>query len=413
MALSPFLRRTIMIDLQEMGQRAREAAAIMAQTSTKQKNVVLVTLAHLLHEKTEMVLAANALDMERGLQRGLPLLSLDRLRLTPHIINMAAESVERLAPDPVGEVFEQQIQSNGLCTAKRRVSLSVLGIIYEARSTVTIDAAMLCVKSGNATILRGGNETQYSNEAIMSLIRAALVATDLPEDAVQMIADPARALVKQLLQLDQYVDVIIPRGGVSLQKICREHARVPLILSGAGVCHLYVDQSVELEKVIPVIRNAKVQLPNGCNTIETLLVHHAIASQALPKIAADLLTYDVELRVDCAALEILSAHGLDDKRIIPAHERDFGTEFLALILSIRLVDSVDEAIEHIAHYGTGHSDGILTVDPEAAETFINRVDSSAVFVNTSTRFNDAGSWGLGTEVAISNQKLHARGPIAL
>jgi len=404
-----------MINLNEMGQLAYEASRILAQTTGAKKNRALTEIAKSLRSRQDEVLAANALDMEYARQVDLPPLSLERLQLNRHILHELVANVERIAalPDPVGEIFEQAVQKNGLRTSKRRVPLGVIAMIYEARPTVTVDVATLCLKAGNATLLRGGNETKHSNAALGAIMQDALAKAGLPIHSIQIINDPARALVKQLLELDQYVDVLIPRGGASLQKFCRDHSRIPLILGGTGVCHLYVDQKSDLEKVIPVVRNAKVQLPNGCNAIETLLIHRAAASRVLPGIAVDLLKYGVELRVDEEALRLLHTFDLVDERIKLAQASDFGTEFLALILAVRIVQDVDEAIEHIAHYGTGHSDGILTNDAAVAEVFVQAVDSAAVFVNASTRFNDAGHLGLGAEIALSNQKLHARGPITL
>lgn len=407
------------MDLSEMGKRARAAASVLAQTSSEQKNHALLALAHMLRERKEEILAANGLDEETSRQAGLPPVVLERLHLSSSVLERSAASIERVVelPDPVGEVFDQHQQSTGLRTSKRRIPLGVVGVIYEARATVTIDAAMLCLKSGNAVILRGGKETQASNAALITVIQDALRSADAPVDAVQLITDPARASVKQLLQMDQYIDVLIPRGGVSLMRFCREHARVPLLLSGMGVCHLYIDQDNEhvftIAQAVALVHNAKVQFPGGCNSIETLLLHRDRAAAVLPAIANDLLEYGVELRVDEAAFTLLHEAYPTKERIVPAQPSDFGTEFLSLILAIRIVDSVDEAIEHIGHYGSGHSDAILTSNAANVEKFVQRVDSSAVFVNASTRFNDAEHMGMGAEIAISNQKLHARGPISL
>jgi glutamate-5-semialdehyde dehydrogenase len=283
-------------------------------------------------------------------------------------------------------------------------------VIYEARPNVTVDVAALCLKSGNAAILRGGKEMQHSVTALIALIQGALAEACLPVDAIQAIDDPDRALVAQLLRLDRYVDVIIPRGGAALHQFCRENSTIPVITGGIGVCHLYVDRTAVLDQAVPIVRNAKVQRPSVCNALDTLLVHRAVAARLLPAIADDLLAHGVELRCDEESLALLRGHG---EHVVPARAGDFDTEFMALILAVRVVGGPDEAIEHIDRHSTGHSEAILTSDPAAAEAFIRAVDSAAVFVNASTRFNDGGQLGLGAEIAVSTQKLHVRGPMAL
>jgi glutamate-5-semialdehyde dehydrogenase len=403
-----------MIDLNEMGQRARRAARALALAPTEQKNAALNALAAALIERAGEVLEANAIDVERGRAAGLAPALLDRMLLTQARLEAIATDTINVArlPDPVGERFDQATLPNGLRVHKRHVPLGVVGVIYEARPNVTVDIAALCLKSGNAAILRGGKEITHSCAALAAIIRDALSAADLPADAIQVIDEPDRAFVEQLLRLDKYVDVIIPRGGAALHQFCREKATIPVITGGIGVCHVYVDERADLAKVAPIVRNAKVQRPSVCNALDTLLVHRAVAAQVLPEVARDLLAQGVELRVDEESLDILRAAGLNDARVVPASDADFGTEFMALILSVRVVDGLDEALAHIARYGD-HSDAIITEDPQTAEAFVAAVDSSAVFVNASTRFNDGGQLGLGAEIAVSTQKLHVRGPMAL
>ncbi len=399
-----------MLDMNDMGARARRAARALALTPTDRKNAALEAIAAALLEHAGEVLAANAIDVERGRAAGLSPALLDRMLLTQARLEGIAADARNVAqlPDPVGERFEQATLPNGLRVHKRHVPLGVVGVIYEARPNVTVDIAALCLKSGNAAILRGGKEITHSCAALTAIIRDALAAAGLPADAIQVIDDPDRALVEQLLKLDTYVDVIIPRGGAALHQFCREHATIPVITGGIGVCHVYVDQHADLAKVVPIIRNAKVQRPSVCNALDTILVHRAVAAQVLPA----LLAHGVELRLDEQSLDVLNAAGVRDARIVPGRDDDFGTEFMALILSARVVDGLDEALDHIARYGD-HSDAIITEDPRAAEAFIAAVDSSAVFVNASTRFNDGSQLGLGAEIAVSTQKLHVRGPMAL
>lgn len=409
------LNMTQTIELNEIGRRARRAARALALAPTERKNAALDRIARALHERADAVLAANAADMKHGRAVGLADALLDRLLLTQQRIAGIAADIETVVrlPDPVGEVIEQSTLPNGLRVHKRRVPFGVVGVIYEARPNVTVDVAALCLKSGNAAILRGGKEMQHSVTALAAIIQGALAEAGLPADAIQAIDNPDRALVAQLLRLDRYVDVIIPRGGAALHQFCREHASIPVITGGIGVCHIYVDQTANLEQATPIVRNAKIQRPSVCNAVDTLLVHRAVAPRLLPQIANDLLGHGVELRVDEEAFALLQDAGMPNERITQAQPSDFGTEFLALILSVRIVGGLEEAIDHIDAYGSGHSDAILTQDPAAAEAFVGAVDSSAVFVNASTRFNDGAQLGLGAEIAVSTQKLHARGPMAL
>jgi glutamate-5-semialdehyde dehydrogenase len=403
-----------MIDLNDMGARARRAARTLALAPADQKNAALEAIAAALLNHAEAVLGANAIDIERGRAAGLSAALLDRMLLTQARLEGIAADTRNVAklPNPVGERFEQATLPNGLRVHKRRVPLGTLGVIYEARPNVTVDIAALCLKSGNAAILRGGKEITRSCAALTALIRDAIGAAGLPADAIQVIDDPDRALVEQLLKLDAYVDVIIPRGGAALHQFCRANATIPVITGGIGVCHVYVDEHADLAKVVPIVRNAKVQRPSVCNALDTILVHRAVAGRVLPDVARDLLAHGVELRLDEQSLEVLRAAGVRDARIVPADDGDFGVEFMALILSARIVDGLDQALDHIARYGD-HSDAIITEDQQAAEAFVAAVDSSAVFVNASTRFNDGGQLGLGAEIAVSTQKLHVRGPMAL
>ncbi len=404
-----------MIDLNTMGKNARVAGRALALVSTERKNAALEAIAQALLAHADEVLEANARDMEQGRAAGLSDALLDRMLLTQARLESIANDTRNVArlPDPVGERYEATTLPNGLRMHKRRVPFGVVGVIYEARPNVTVDVAALCLKSGNAAILRGGKEIVQSCAVLVKIIQGALAEVGLPSDTIQVIASPDRGLVQQLLKLNRYVDVIIPRGGAALHQFCLENATIPVITGGIGVCHIYVDAEVDFEKIVPIVRNAKVQRPSVCNALDTLLVHRSVAAEVLPVVAHDLLGQKVELRCDEEALAILNGAGVTSEKIVAAQPSDFGTEFLSLILSVRVVDGIDQAVEHIAEYGSGHSDAILTENPQTAEQFIGAVDSSVVFVNASTRFNDGGQMGFGAEIAVSTQKLHARGPMAL
>ncbi len=397
--------------LETIGQRAKLASRRLATLPAEVKDAALRAIATELRRDRDAILAANAQDVADAQAGGLSEALIDRLRLTHDRLESIAGDVEQVTrlPDPVGERFDERVLPNGLRIHRRRVPLGVVGVIYESRPNVTVDVAALCLKTGNAVILRGGKETVRSNAALVAAIRRALDSSGLPQDAVQVIADPSRERVLELLRLDRYVDMIIPRGGEGLHRFCRENATIPVITGGIGVCHMYVDASADLEKAIPVIHNAKVQRPSVCNALDTLLVHRAIAPRLLPLVGADLTQAGVEIRADAASLPLLG----ELPRVVPASDHDWGTEFLSLVLSVKLVDGIDEALEHIWRYSTGHTEAILTEDPELAARFADEVDSAAVMVNASTRFNDGGQLGLGAEVAVSTQKLHARGPMAL
>ncbi len=311
--------------------------------------------------------------------------------------------------DPVGSVIDAKVLPNALRLSKRRIPIGVLGVIYEARPNVTIDIAALSLKTGNAAILRGGKETLRSNLALVKVIQAALEKASLPLSSVQIIDDPDRALVRELLRLDQYVDMIIPRGGAGLHRLCIEESTIPVITGGMGICHIYVDESANLEQAIDIVENAKVQRPSVCNALDTLLVHPAVADEFLPQVAARLAESKVELRAAPKAFSILK-NGVD---VHPAGAEDFDQEWLSLVLGVKVVGGLEDAIAHIHEHSTEHSDAILTNDLENANRFVNEINSSAVYVNASTRFTDGGQFGLGAEVAVSTQKLHARGPMGL
>lgn len=411
--------------VQLLGQRAKVASRLLRRASTAQKNAVLHAIADGLERTTALVLAANAQDVADAQAAGLSPAMIDRLLLTEkRLASMAADTRAVAAlPDPVGEEYDVRQRPNGLRVARRRTPLGVLGVIYEARPNVTVDIAALSLKTGNAAILRGGKETLRSNLALVAVIQAALEETGLPADSILYIDNPDRSLVTELLRLDQYVDMIIPRGGNALHKLCREQATIPVMTGGIGICHLFVDASADQAKAVEIIHNAKTQRPTVCNALDTVLVHRDVAAEFLPKMAQRLAGDGVELRADPTAFLILerALAPSDDRSPVTAHRslvapagpRDFDQEWLSLILGVKVVAGLDEAIEHIAQHGTGHSDGILTGTYGHAMRFVDEVDSAAVYVNASTRFTDGGQFGLGAEVAVSTQKLHARGPMGL
>ncbi len=403
-----------MPDLTQMGQAARTASRQLATLTTKRKNAALHAIADGLTVQAGRILTQNALDIADGRARGLSDALLDRLLLNEKRIAALAVDTRKVAdlPDPVGAEFDGRVLPNGMRLNKRRIPIGVIGVIYEARPNVTVDVATLCLKTGNATILRGGSETLRSNLALTAVIQDALTASGLPPAAVQTIADPDRALVTELLRLDKYVDMIIPRGGAGLHRLCREQATIPVITGGMGICHVFVDASADLARAVAIVENAKVQRPSVCNALDTVLVHRAVAPAFLPALAERLARSGVELRATPDAFAILQAAGTPAK-VVPAGPDDFDTEWLALILGVKIVDTLDEVIAHIQEHSTEHSDSILTNDWANARRFVDEINSAAVFVNASTRFNDGGQFGLGAEVAVSTQKLHARGPMGL
>jgi glutamate-5-semialdehyde dehydrogenase len=403
-----------MTDLIAMGQAAKAAARQIATLSTNQKDEALLAIAAEIEDQAATILAQNAIDIEDGKEKGLSDALLDRLLLTEERVARLASDTRKIValPDPVGVEMEGKVLPNGLRLSKRRVPIGVLGVIYEARPNVTIDVATLCLKTGNAAILRGGKETLRSNLALINAIQAALEKVGLPQTAVQYIDDPDRALVRELLRLDKYVDMIVPRGGNRLHQLCREESTIPVITGGIGICHIFVDESADLEKAVDIVENAKVQRPSVCNALDTVLVHPKIAETFLPKMAARLAESKVEIRPAGQALDILQKNG-QGVTIVPAGPEDFDQEWLALIVGVKVVEGLDDAIQHIHHHSTEHSDTILTNNWANATQFVNEVNSAAVYVNASTRFTDGAEFGLGAEVAVSTQKLHARGPLGL
>lgn len=402
------------VNLEQMGRAAKLAGRQLATLPTQAKNDALLAIADEIEAQATHIMAENAKDVAEGRARGLSDALLDRLLLTPARVAALAADTRSVAtlPDPVGADFESRLLPNGLRLSKRRIPIGVIGVIYEARPNVTIDVATLCLKTGNASILRGGKETLRSNLALVKAIQTALVRKGLPTAAVQYIDSPDRDLVTQLLRLDQYVDMIIPRGGAALHKLCREQATIPVITGGIGVCHLFVDATADLEKALDVIENARVQRPSVCNSCDTVLVHAAAATAFMPLLAVRMAQCKVELRAEGTALDLLEQN-TQGAHVVPAGPDDFDQEWMALILGVKVVADVEEAIQHIYDHGSEHSDGILTNDWRNANRFVEAINSSAVFVNASTRFNDGGQFGLGAEVAVSTQKLHARGPMGL
>ena len=395
-------------ELIEKAAGAKAASVVLAKASTDVKNRALAAIADAIRAREAEILAANAQDCANASPR----IEIDRLRLTPERVSAMARDVEAVArlDDPVGEQFDRTIRPNGLAISKRRVPLGVVGVVYESRPNVTSDVAAICLKTGNAVVLRGGSEALGSNRAIAMAIQDGLSKGGLPESAVQLITSTDRALVQRMLKLREYLDVIIPRGGEGLIKATIENATIPVIETGAGVCHTYVDRAADPDMALRIAYNAKVRRPTICNALDTLLVHRDIAGSWLPKMAAEWSKASVEIHGDPETLRLLSAAG---RPAVDARPDDYGKEFLSLVAAVKVVGSLDEALEHIRTYGSGHSEAIVTQDGEAASRFLNEVDAAAVFVNASTQFTDGGEFGLGTEVGISTQKLHARGPMGL
>ncbi|MBS0657194.1 MAG: glutamate-5-semialdehyde dehydrogenase [Verrucomicrobia bacterium] len=396
-------------EIEELGRRSRAAARQLAIAPRAAKDAALEAVAAAIEANAERVLAANAADVEAAAHRGVAEAMLDRLRLDATRLAKIARQVRDVVqlPDPVGEVLRAWSPPSGIRIEKRRVPIGTIGIIFESRPNVTIDAAALCLKTGNATILRGGSEALHSNLALAECLRTGLGAAGLPADGVQLIGRTEREAVKLLAQLDRWLDVIIPRGGEALIRTVVEHARMPVIKHYTGLCILYVDAAADLPMAARLAVDAKVRRPGVCNAIETLLVHRAVAPDWLPVLGAEMRAHGVELRADPAAQALLGA----ECRL--AEEADWDTEFLDLRLAVKVVDSLDEALEHIQRHGSHHSDAIVTRDPATAERFLNEVDSATVYWNASTRFTDGGEFGFGAEIGISTDKLHARGPMGL
>jgi glutamate-5-semialdehyde dehydrogenase len=396
----------------DVGRRAREASRHTARAATAAKDAALLAAAAAIRREAVELAAENARDLEAARHAGHDPAFVDRLALTPKVIESMAVGLEQIAalPDPVGEMSELRFRPSGIQVGKMRVPLGVIGIVYESRPNVTIDAAGLCIKSGNATILRGGSEAIHSNRALAVLIREGLEHAGLPADAVQLIDTTDRAAVGALIQSPEFVDVIVPRGGKSLIERISKDARVPVIKHLDGICHVYVDDAADLEQAIRIADNAKTQRYSPCNTMETLLVDRGIAPRLLPPLGRIYVDKGVELRGCPATRELLAAAGLP---CAAATEADWATEYLAPILAIRIVDGLDEAMAHIARWGSAHTDAIVTEDHSRAMRFLREVDSASVMINASTRFADGFEYGLGAEIGISTDKLHARGPVGL
>nr|WP_202907353.1 glutamate-5-semialdehyde dehydrogenase [Photobacterium phosphoreum] len=400
------------MNLEIMGQAAQQAAFELATTATAVKNTALAIIADELEANQATILAANKQDIDAAIASGMSDALIDRLLLNDDRISAIANDVRNVINlnDPVGAELDSRVLENGMRLSRRRVPLGVVGVIYEARPNVTIDIAALCLKTGNASILRGGRETFHSNMALVKVIQAALAKAGLPAASVQYIEQPDREYVSQLLKLDQYVDMIIPRGGAGLHKMCKENSTIPVIIGGFGISHMYVDESADLSRSLDVVENAKVQRPSACNSLDTLLVNEQIAATFLSRLVECMNKAQVTLVADDAAFNLLEGKA---SLLRKAEAGDFDTEWLSYTLGVKVVANVDEAIFHMRKHNASHSDSILTNNLQAAERFVNAAGSAAVYVNASTRFTDGAQFGLGAEVAVSTQKLHARGPMGL
>jgi glutamate-5-semialdehyde dehydrogenase len=397
--------------MKEVGQRARKASRAMAKADTAAKNQALLFIASAIRREADALRAANQLDLEAARANGLAPALLDRLTLSDKAIATMAEGLEQIValPDPIGEISNMKYRPTGIQVGQMRVPLGVIGIIYEARPNVTVDAAGLCIKSGNATILRGGSEAIHCNQALAKLVNEGLAAAGLPADAVQIVETTDRAAVGELITMPQYVDVIVPRGGKGLIERLMRESTVPMIKHLDGICHVYIDDKADLKKALDICFNAKCHRYGTCNTMETLLVARSVAAAVLPELAKLYATKEVELRGDDEARAILQGY----PHLAAATEEDWSTEYLAAILSVKIVGDMDEAIDHINTYSSQHTDAIVTEDYSRAMRFLREVDSASVMINASTRFADGFEYGLGAEIGISNDKLHARGPVGL
>ena len=406
-------------ELEQKGRAAKAASRRLAFLSTETKNKALLNMADALIDKQDEILAANKVDYDEAKASGMSEAMLDRLLLSPSRLESIAQDTKTVAalPDPVGEIFDMRTLPNGLQIGKKRVPLGVIGAIYESRPNVTIDISSLCLKSGNAVILRGGREAINSNSALAKVAQQACLNAGVPEGAIQFIESTERALVNRMLQMKEIIDLIIPRGGAGLIKLVSENAAMTVVTGGVGVCHTYVDKSADLGKAVAIAYNAKVQRPTVCNALDCLLVHSQVAQAYLPAIAQEWSKAGVEMHCDERALAILKANDviLNEVKnlLVPATDGDWGKEFLSLTAAIKVVDSLEAALEHIEKYGSGHSEAIVTEDYSAASRFLNEVDAACVYANASTRFTDGGQFGLGAEIGISTQKFHARGPMGL
>lgn len=402
-----------MDSLENLGKAAKMVSRRLASSSGGRRNLAIQKIATALIDSEQEIISENSKDISNGRNKGLSEAMLDRLIITKESIHDMSSDALKVAnlDDPVGEMIEMKTMENGLQVGRKRVPLGVIGVIYESRPNVTVDISVLCLKSGNAVILRGGSEAFYSNQILAKVIRDAVSKADLPKDSIQIVQSTDRKLVSEMLKLDQYIDLMIPRGGQNLVNRVASESKMPSITGGVGVCHTYVDNEASLSMAVEVVNNAKVQRPSVCNALDTVLVHSSLASDYLPRLAEAFAVAGVELRCDTRALSILGPR--KDIKLVPAQDDDWDTEHLSLIAGVKIVDSVEEAINHIENHGTGHSDAIITENYSTADRFVREVDSSAVMVNASTRFNDGGQFGLGAEVAISTNKMHARGPMGL
>jgi glutamate-5-semialdehyde dehydrogenase len=400
--------------IQEQGKAASTAARRLAATSTEVKNAALIGIAEAIEANRQSILRANEQDLEAAKRDGLDFHMMDRMTLTNARVKDMADAARNIAKleDPIGEILDQRELPNGLDLQQVRVPLGVIGVIYESRPNVTIDIATLCLKSGNGVILRGGKECILTNTVLAGIVKNAIETAGIPRDAVQFVETTDRALVKEMLEMDESIDLMIPRGSGELVKFVGQNAKMPAITGGVGVCHTYIDADANLDSALKIVVNAKAKRPTVCNAMDTVLVHQSVAREFLPDLASEFGVHDIELRADGRAMSIMGALA-DGAKVVPAQSDDFGTEFLALIASVKIVDSMDDAMEHIAEFGSKHSEAIISENTEAIERFLNEVDSGAVFANTSTYFNDGAQFGLGAEVAISTNKLHARGPMGL
>lgn len=397
-----------MTDIITMGQQAKAASRSLSRLGVTKKNQVLAAVAAAIKNEADYILSENAKDMERGRAEGMKSGLLDRLALTRDRINAMAEGLMQVAAleDPVGEVLSMKKRPNGLLIGKKRVPIGVIAIIYESRPNVTLDAFGLCFKTGNAVILKGGSDAILSNIAIVSVIKRALAGEGVEENAIQLVESTDRSAVNELLKQNRYIDLVIPRGGAGLIRFVVEHSTIPVIETGTGNCHIYVDETADFDMALDIIENAKTQRVGVCNACESLVVHKAIAKEFIPLIADRLFKHNVEIRGDETATAI-------DGRILPASEEDYATEYLDYIISLKTVSSLEEAIEHINANNTGHSESIITKDYENSQRFLEEIDAACVYVNASTRFTDGFEFGFGAEIGISTQKLHARGPMGL
>ena len=399
--------------LEAKGKAVKVASRRMAYLPTEVKNQALNNISSDLLAKKDEILAANQIDYKDAEASGMNEAMLDRLMLNSRRLEAIAQDVLAVAalPDPVGEVFDMRTLPNGLLIGRKRVPLGVIGAIYESRPNVTIDISVLCLKSGNAIVLRGGKEAIHSNSALVKVVQEATARAGVPDGAVQFVENTDRALVNHLLKMGDTINMIVPRGGAGLIKFVTENATMPVVSGGIGVCHTYVDKSADVDKAVAIAFNAKVQRPTVCNALDTLLVHADIAQRYLPLVATEWANAGVEMHCDQRALAILRPHS--SLKLVPATDEDWGKEYLSLVAAIKVVDSLDEALAHIERYGSGHSEAILTEGYADAMRFLNEVDAACVYVNASTRFTDGGQFGLGAEIGISTQKLHARGPLGL